>query len=305
MIYGRLTGINKPISRLVLGVDHQKDLEQAAPQFDRFVELGGTVFDNAWIYGSGVCETVFGAWAESRDIRDDIQVIIKGAHTPHCTPEALSQQLVESLERQRNPYADLYLMHRDNPEVPVGEFVEVLNQHFKAGQIRAFGGSNWSLERLQEAQAYAAKHDLEPFRAVSNQLSLAQMMEPPWAGCLGVEQNLKTWLSQTQIALFPWSSQARGFFIRGDPADLSDPELVRCWYSQGNFERLARAKQLAQEMEVEVVQVALAYVLHQPFPTFALIGPRTVQELESSIRGLEVGLSADQVAWLEGSTNHG
>ena len=74
---------------------------------------------------------------------------------------------------------------------------------------------------------------------------------------------------------------------------------MRCYYSDANFERKARAEQLGRELGVPATAVALAYVLAQPFPTFALFGPRTIAEARSSMTGLGVELDAQQVAWLD------
>src|SRR5699024_6194891 len=102
------------------------------------------------------------------------------------------------------------------------------------------------------------------------------------------------------VPLLPWSAQARGFFTgRAHPEDHSDPELVRCYYSPDNFERLHRAEQLAAQRQVPTTAIALAYVLAQPFPTFALIGPRSIAELRSSMLGLQVELTEADVAWLD------
>lgn len=282
-----------------MGVDNQTTPEQAARMFDDYVGRGGNAFDTAYVYGGGVCEAVFGEWLEQRGVREQVVVIGKGAHTPHCTPQALSAQLLESLERMRISRVDIYFMHRDNPEVPVGEFVEVLNEHQRAGRMGVFGGSNWSLERVQAANEYAQTTGLQGFSAVSNNLSLARMVEPPWPGCFSShDPQYRAWLVQTQTPLFPWSSQARGFFIRANPQDHSDPELVRCWYSPDNFERLARARSLAASRGVDPIHIALAYVLQQPFPTFPLIGPRSPEETASSFRALEVSLMPEELKWL-------
>jgi predicted dehydrogenase/diketogulonate reductase-like aldo/keto reductase len=302
MKYGRIHGVNTPVSRLVMGVDNQTTLESAAPIFDDWFERGGNAFDTAWQYGKGTCEPVFGAWMASRGVREQVVVIAKGAHTPNCNPDAMTAQLMESLERQRSDHVDVYLLHRDNPDIPVGEFVDVLNNHFHSGRIRAFGGSNWSLDRLRAANAYAAQHGLEPFRVVSNQFSLARMIEAPWAGCQDTDQTMQSWLEQTGTTLLPWSSQARGFFVRADPADHSDEQLVRCWYSDDNFARLQRARTLAAKRGVDAIHVALAYVLQQAFTTFPLIGPRTTAETASSVRVLELQLSPDELRWLADGT---
>jgi aryl-alcohol dehydrogenase-like predicted oxidoreductase len=97
----------------------------------------------------------------------------------------------------------------------------------------------------------------------------------------------------------PWSSQARGFFTgRAHPDDRSDEELVRCWYSEDNFRRLERVNAMARERGVLPINIALAYVLCQPFPTFPLIGPRTLSETRTSLPALGIELSPEEVRWL-------
>jgi predicted dehydrogenase/aryl-alcohol dehydrogenase-like predicted oxidoreductase len=300
MTYGKVPGLDKQVSRLVMGVDNQQTLPHAAVIFDDFVERGGTTFDTAYIYGGGRGERLLGQWMKSRGNRDEVVVIGKGAHTPHCNPEAITRQLHESLERLQTDHVDLYLMHRDNEEIPVSEFVDVLNEHFKAGRIKAFGGSNWSLERFDAANAYAEANSKQPFTLLSNHLSLARAYDVPWAGCRHVsDDESQAWLRERQVALFPWSSQARGFFTgRAKPEDTSDAELVRCFYSDENFRRLDRARELAKAKGVEPTAIALAWLLHQPYPVFPLIGPRHISETRTSTPGLSVSLTEDEVAYL-------
>jgi aryl-alcohol dehydrogenase-like predicted oxidoreductase len=299
-----IPGLQKRVSRLVLGMDNQTDLESSRPVLDDFVGRGGNAFDTAFIYKSGACEAVLGQYLEERGLRDSVMILGKGAHTPDCTPEAIGSQLEASLNRLRTDFVDVYMMHRDNIEIPVGEFIDALNAQHTLGRIRVFGGSNWSLERTRAANDYAASKGLQGFTVVSNQFSLAEMMDPVWAGCISSnDAAYKTWLADHQIVLMPWSSQARGFFVLGDPQDLSNEELVRCWYSPQNFNRLERAKALAQSKGVETINIALAYVLHQPFTTFPLIGPRNVAETASSFRALEIELSAAEMAWLNLQTD--
>jgi aryl-alcohol dehydrogenase-like predicted oxidoreductase len=176
----------------------------------------------------------------------------------------------------------------------------VLNEHQRAGRFKIFGASNWTLPRMDQANEYARKHNLSPISVVSNQLSLARMVEAPWQDCLSASDPAsRAWLTRTQTPLLAWSSQARGFFRpRTTPEYRNDPELVRCWYSEDNFQRLERARQLAQQLGVEAIHIALAYVLHQPFPTFTLIGPRLLNELRSSLASLPVKLSQEQLRWL-------
>ena len=296
MKYGRLAGLDKDVSRLVMGVDNQRTMPHAAVMFDDWIEQGGNAFDTAYVYG---CEPILGQWIRNRGVREQVVLLDKGAHTPDCYPDKLTSQLLESLDRLGTDYLDIYMMHRDNPEVPVGEFVDVLNEHVRAGRMRVFGGSNWSPQRVEAANAYASRKGLQGFSAVSNNLSLARMVDPVWAGSIhssGPED--RAWFEKTQMALMPWSSQARGFFTRARADDRSDAELVRSWYSEDNFRRLERCRALAAKRGALPIQIALAYVLTQPFPTFPLVGPRTLAETRTSLPALDIELGREERAWL-------
>jgi predicted dehydrogenase/aryl-alcohol dehydrogenase-like predicted oxidoreductase len=301
MKYGRIAGLEKKVSRLVMGCDNQFNLPHAAAMFDDFFERGGNVFDTAWIYGGGSHERLLGQWLKARGVRDEIALIVKGGHTPHCNPHSISQQLNESLDRLGTNHADIYIMHRDNPDVPAGEFIDSLNEHVRAGRIKVFGASNWALSRVEAANEYARHKGLQGLSVVSNNFSLARMLEPIWEGCISSsDADSRAWFGRTQIPLLAWSSQARGFFVPGNasPEKVGDAEMVRVWYSDDNFERQERVNLLAERRGVLPINIALAYVLCQPFPTYALIGPRRLSETATSLKGLDVQLSTEELRWL-------
>lgn len=296
---GVIAGIRHPVARLVMGVDNQLTFPHAGVMFDDYFARGGNCFDTAFHYPP-VVEQNLGNWIRQRGVRDQVVLIGKGAHTPFCNPADLTRQLQRSLDRLQTDHVDLYLMHRDNPEIPVGEFVDVLNHHLRAGRLRAFGGSNWTTDRVAAANDYARRNGLTGFAAVSNNFSLARMVHPVWPGCLAASDPVsRAWLTQHRLPLLAWSSQARGFFTdRAHPDRRDDTELVRCWYSADNFERRARAVELAQRRGVLPINIALAYVLCQPFPTFALIGPRTLAETRTTWPALTVALTPAELRWL-------
>jgi predicted dehydrogenase/aryl-alcohol dehydrogenase-like predicted oxidoreductase len=301
MKYGSVPLLGKKVSRLIMGVDNQVTMPHAAGIFDYWFESGGNAFDTAYIYAGGLNEKLLGQWIKNRGVRNDVVVIAKGGHTPYCNPADIAKQFATSLERMQLDHADLYMMHRDNLEVPAGEFIDVLNQQVKAGKLTAFGGSNWSLERVQAANDYAKQHGLQGFSIVSNNFSLARMVAPVWGGCImASDPASRAWFTKTQLALFPWSSQARGFFTERAHRDqaLNDEEMNRCWVSEDNWQRRDRVLEMAKKKNVLPINIALAYVLNQPFPTFPLIGPRTLEELRTSLPGLDISLSEDEVKWL-------
>jgi aryl-alcohol dehydrogenase-like predicted oxidoreductase len=297
---GRIAGLNKDISRLVIGCDNQREASHANCLFDDYAKRGGNCFDTSFIYGGGVPEKLLGEWIKANKLRDQVVIIGKGAHTPNCNPPSVDENVKISLERMQVDYVDLYLLHRDNLDIPVGEFVDCLNRHVKAGRFRVFGGSNWSIERVQAANEYARAKGLQGFGVVSNNFSLARMVNPVWAGCISASDPVsRAWFTREQMPLFPWSSQARGFFTdRAAPTKTDDKEMVNSWYSDDNWKRRDRVIQMADKRGVLPINIALAYVLSQPFPIFPLIGPRTIEETKTTMPGLDIQLTPSDLRFL-------
>ncbi len=295
-----LANIPRPVSHLAIGTSSLETQEQANPILDAYHQAGGTLFDTAHHYGQGRADRVLGTWMASRGLTNSVTVIGKGAHTPYCHPSHVTPQLEKSLAGLQRDCIDIYFLHRDDTSIPVGEWVDVLDSHVGAGRIRRYGGSNWTPARIDEANAWAAKHGKTGFSALSNQFSLADMIEPPWAGCLAASDAASlAWLRRTGTPLFAWSSQARGFFTdRAIAATPPDPELVRCWHNSANLARRARAVELAAKRGTTVAGLALAYNLAQDFDLFPIIGPLSMAELTSSLDVLKVTLTAEDVHWL-------
>lgn len=303
----RLPGVALGVSRLVLGTDYYAPdiMERIAPIMDEFVALGGTTFDTGRIYGGGKSEAALGQWIRMRGNREQVNVWTKGAHHdangPRVDKEGIDSDLEQSLETLQLDYVDLYALHRDNPEVPVGPILEALNAHIEAGRVRAIGASNWSHERLQEANDYAAAHGLVGFSFSSPNFSLARANEPFWAGCISIDDEAWAWHKESQLPIFSWSSQARGFFSgRFTPENRENADLVRVFYSDDNWARQRRASELAKGKGVTTIQIALAYVLNQPFPTCALIGPANLDELHSCFEASRLRLTEEEIRFLEG-----
>jgi predicted dehydrogenase/aryl-alcohol dehydrogenase-like predicted oxidoreductase len=299
----QIPGVAKPASVIALGFEFFPNFASASLTLDAFYEAGGNLFDTAYVYGAGKTEAIFGDWHTSRNVpREEMVLIGKGAHSPLCYPDMIAKQLDQSLERLKTDYVDVYFMHRDNPDVPVGEFVDAMDAEVQRGRIRGiFGGSNWTRERMDEAATYAQKNGKQVPGALSNNFSLAEMLDPIWAGCVAAsDDEWKAWLQSRQIPNFAWSSQGRGFFTdRAGRDKRDDEEIVRVWYSDRNFDRRDRAIELARKLGRHPIHIALAYVIAQPFPVIPLIGPRTIAELEDSFSALDIALTAEQVKWLE------
>jgi aryl-alcohol dehydrogenase-like predicted oxidoreductase len=312
-----LANIDKPVSRLVQGtvMINGSDETQEFRLLDEIYALGCTTFDTAHVYGSGANERAVGRWVNSRNLRDKVVIIGKGAHhnqdRRRVTPFDITADIFDSLARFQFDYIDLYILHRDDPSVPVEPIVDVLNEHYQAGRIRAFGGSNWTHERIQAANAYAAKHNLQPFAVSSPNFSLAEQVKEPWAGCISISgkrgEAARRYYQETQLPLFTWSSLAGGFFSGRFSRDnletfesYLDKLCVTSYCYEENFERLDRVKELAAQKNVSVPQIALAYVMHQPLNIFALVGCQSASEFAQNIAAMELGLTQEEISWLEG-----
>ncbi|MFT5090556.1 MAG: aryl-alcohol dehydrogenase-like predicted oxidoreductase [Candidatus Latescibacterota bacterium] len=316
MEYGKVAGIDKKVSRLVQGciMLNRKNLEEGYALLDAACAAGITAYDSAHLYGGGEVDRVLGLWMEKRGNREDVVIIGKGAHLNQdrnrVTPCDIASDMADSLVRLRTDYIDLYLLHRDDPTVPVGPIVEALNEHHAAGRIRTFGGSNWTPKRLEEANEYADKHNLIPFTISSPNFSLAEQIEEPWTDCLSIsgpsQEAERAWYKEQNMPLFTWSSVARGFFSgkitsanAEEVRDQFDGSMPKSYYYPDNFKRLDRAWQLAEEKGLSVPQIALAYVLSYPLNIHALVGSANAEEVASNVQALETRLSEAEMAWLD------
>jgi aryl-alcohol dehydrogenase-like predicted oxidoreductase/predicted dehydrogenase len=297
-----IVGIEKNASRLALGCDNQTSSLHAFTMFDHFYGAGGRIFDTAYIYNNGKGDKYLGDWINSRNLEKDIIVIGKGAHTPQCEPQFIRPQIIESLERLNIQTLDIFCLHRDNQDIPVSEFMDALDEVKSEGLINLIGASNWQLERFSEARDYAQSNNKEPFTALSNNFSLAEMVDPVWPGCVGVNNEYINYLIKNQVMLFPWSSQARGFFIKKKEITsnehFSNPSLeeeIRVWHNEKNLKRRAKCFEIAEQKNLQPIQVALAYVVQRSSLIFPLIGPRTIFETNSSIEAVQINLSDQEM----------
>jgi len=316
MPYGQVAGVPVPVARLVLGtmIVSIQERERSFELLDGVFSMGGNAFDTAHVYAGGQSERCLGAWLQARANREQVFILSKGCHhnqdRARVTPYDLSADLHDSLARLQTDYIDLYLLHRDDPQVPVGIIMDALNEHHAKGRIRAFGGSNWTHERIAEANAYAARHGLTPMVASSPNFGLAEQVLDPWGpGCVSISgptnQDARAWYQSSGMPIFAYSSLGRGLFS-GRLSRQNLPEAERlldsaartAYLHEVNLKRLDRVAQLAAERGYSVPQVALAYVLHTPLKVFPLVGAANAGEFAENLRALEIVLTPEECAWL-------
>ena len=317
MRYIEIVGLDKPVSVLGLGAASRvftpTTYDRAAELLERFLDAGGNCIDTAHIYGFGDSEKTLGRWIRETGRRSELMLITKGCHpavdrddilgkpwVSRLTPEAIRTDLGESLERLKTDYIDLYLLHRDDVSVQVGPIVEALNQEQTRGRIRAFGASNWRVERIAEANEYAAVHGLNGFVISSPNLSLARPKKMLFPGTLFADEAARQWHHDNQFPLLAWSALATGFMSgRFTPDQPTDENMTQVYYSDENFERLRRSQELATRKNATVSQIGLAYVLGQAFPVIALIGSTALSNLDDALGASNVDMSAAELDFLD------
>lgn len=300
--------LGRDVARLGLGTANftRARRDAAFAVLDTWLERGGDVIDSAARYGMGESESVLGAWLTGRGVRDQVVLSTKGGHPDpawrsRLTPEAVAADLAGSLERLGTDAVDIFMLHRDDPAVPVGELVDVLHEQVVSGRARTVGVSNWTIARLEAALADAAARGRTPITSSSVYVGLAAWREPPWPGCVAaLDVASRAWYAgPTALPNFAWSAQSGGVFAADfDPARAA-PEVVAGWDTPDKHARRLRARALGRELHVTAAQVALAYVLAGGGQTVALVGARDAEALQAAWATLDLALSPDQCRWLE------
>ncbi len=314
MKYIEIKGVDKKVSCCGMGtmIFTPEKQDMCNELLDAFVQGGGTLIDTAEIYGApeeyGYSELAIGAWIKKRGGHEDVVIMTKGCIPDTCKPihpngldisaKSIHAAIDGSLKRLGVKYIDIWLLHRDDESVPVSEIMDALNEEVKRGRIKSFGGSNWSIQRLQEANEYVRANGLQEMTASSPHFSLAEAKEPYWPNTVVIKDEDKVWYEQNKMPVFAWSTNGRGFFFLAKRDYLDDENLVRVYYNDKNFSRLERAEILGEKRGLTRIEVATAYAVNQNFGCVALVGPCNVEQVKSCIKATEIELSGAEMDYL-------
>lgn len=313
------------VSQLILG-SAQFGLKQteadAHALLDQFVGLGGNMIDTARIYSDwvpgevGRSERIIGDWLRSRrPAGKAVLIATKGAHyhftdaaRSRVTREATSADLDLSLQTLGVETIDLYWLHRDNPEVPVEEIVDFMHEFVAEGKIRCVGASNWTVERLTAANAYAASQGRPGFVASQVLYNLGSWHLRPLPDPTLVAMDRPTYAHHCQsgFPVFAYSSQATGFFSKVIERGAGLEDLAEDFHATPANLRLApTVAKLAQEKQCSINAIVLAYLLHQPLSVFPVIGADRAEQLDDSMSALNVSLATAELQMLEDGAGSG
>ena len=310
MRYVDIPGVTRAVSQMVMGAEdfYVSDEIFRHALLDQWLDQGGNAIDTGRIYGikdgEPQSERVVGRWMATRSNREEVVVVTKCCHPWPDVPkrvaaETMAADVEGSLEALQTEYIDVLLMHRDDPDVPVGEVMGWLNEHREAGRVHAFGASNWSLERYQAANEWAQANGKSGFSLVSNYAGLAEMATPLWPGCRSIDGEWAGWLRESGVANLSWAGLSHGFFSgRFSPENREQEDMVGAFYAEANWARLERAREYGEGRGWSATQVALAWALNRVFKALAAFWVGNFDEFKEGMAMAEVGMSAEDGAWL-------
>ncbi|HXE46139.1 MAG TPA: aldo/keto reductase [Conexibacter sp.] len=263
------------------------------------LDAGVNFVDTADVYSRGESEQIVGkALAGGR--RDQVILATKVHGSMGRDPNErgnsrrwIVREVEDSLRRLQTDWIDLYQIHRPEPETDVEETLAALTDLQRAGKIRAFGSSTFPAEAIVEAQWTAERRALGRFTTE----------QPPYSMLVrGIERDVLPTCQRYGMGVLPWSPLAGGWLsgrwragreapgsTRAEriPAryDLSRPE------NQRKLDAVEALAQLAEELGVTLIRLAIAFTLHHPAVTAPIVGPRTMEQLESQLGAEELELS--------------
>ncbi|MDR0325556.1 MAG: aldo/keto reductase [Oscillospiraceae bacterium] len=302
------------LSQIVIGDNNVSDPAKrkfAYWCFDQYLEQGGSCFDTARVYGDGESEAALGAHLKGKP-RESYLISTKCGHHDRGQPpksrlgrEDIIFDADLSLKALGCGYADILFLHRDDIYKPVEEIMPVLHELVTAGKTRILGASNWTAGRIAAANTFAAENRLTPFSVsqIHYNLGLTTAAQTGDLTHCVMDNAELLWYTGHQFPVMAWSAAGKGFFSKA-AAGLpmrANASRYYAWLPE-NHARAARAKALAEKLDVPVSAVVMGYVLNAPFPCAGVTAFSNEGQLHETMRTASLTLTKSQRAYLEGVT---
>ncbi len=271
--------------------------------FDLYIEAGGNCIDTARAYGGGQIEYLVGDYLKSRRNRNRLLISTKCGHPAEngrgrLTKADMQEDLETSLQALGTDRIDIYWLHKDDESTPVEGVIDTLNDMMRSGKIRVFGCSNWHTDRIEAANAYAAKSGQSGFSASQIQWNLAETKEEYFKKYTSVVMDAPSydWYFQNKMPIFAFSPQAQGFFSKAAASGLDSLSdmLTTCYVNPGNLKRLAKVTELAKARRVPVSVPVLAYLINNKLPCVAVFGATSKEMLLETLQAVDFKMSAEE-----------
>ena len=308
-----LPGVAFPVSEFCLGTAYFGSRENEEVTFaclDYYYGQGGRFLNTAHEYGGGASERVLGKWMRERGVRHEMVVTSKcgedrkRSNAKAMRREELFEDIDETLSRMGYDYVDFYLLHLDDEEVPVEEIITAMADIKRAGKIRHYGCSNWSVERMREADAVADRTGIERFVVNEIEANLAKLTTVNAESVIKwLDEEYIAYHGETQMAAGAYSPLAGGAFtklIRDGNTDAWNEHLKKVYNLPCNFETARRIAAVSKVTGYTPAQVQIGFFCAQPypFPAFPIVGARTLDQLKDTLAGTRCTLDRNIIDYL-------
>ncbi len=278
--------------------------DEAREHFARALEAGINFFDTANVYSVGVSEQITGRWLAEMGRRDELVIATKvhgrmaeGPNQRGLSRKHIIQSCEASLRRLRTDYIDLYQIHRWDFTTPIEETLEALDHLVRCGKVRYLGASSMAAWQFSKALYTARESGWHRFVSMQNHYNLVYREEEREMIPLCVDQG---------VGVIPWSPLARGFLTGNRSREgkalttraSSDP-FAKPYYTEDGFAVVDAVAKVAAARGVSPGEVALAWILQAPGVTAPIIGTTKLKHLDEAIKGLDLELTAEEVAAME------
>jgi aryl-alcohol dehydrogenase-like predicted oxidoreductase len=287
---GTMTFGSEPGGRRAPGCDEQESLKI----LNAYLEQGGNFVDTADGYADGRSEEILGRGLKGR--RDDVVLATKvffpagsGANRKGLSRKHILEGIEASLRRLQTDYIDLYQVHCFDAHTPLEETLSALDGLVRQGKVRYLGCSNFGAWQLAKALGVSALHGYARFDCLQPQYSLV---------CRPIEREILPLCRAEGVGIIPWSPLGGGFLSgkyrsgegvpQGSRVADSDPSM-RFWverlFTEKNFNILRILEEVSARLGKTLTQVALAWLLAMPGVTSAIIGARSLPQLQENLGG--------------------
>lgn len=294
----------RAVSDLALGTAVYRGGEREADAFrlmDVYRECGGNIFDTARVYGES--ESVIGRYLKARGCRGEVLISTKGGHHDLVTKEkrinreAIYNDVDVSFKNLGIDYADIYWLHRDDVDVPVSEIMGIFSDLVKEGKILSIGVSNWTCERISQANKFAATNGLPRIIASQIKHSAAVTVFESDPTMLSLDEASRVFYANEKMPVFAYTAQAKGLFSKLERlgVDGISEGLGREFICDETLRRFYVMSEISRVLGRPINQVALAALLCDPrLEIIPIIGGRKREQIEDSFAALDIKLSREQ-----------
>jgi len=279
------------LGAMMFGALGNADHDDSIAIIHKALDAGINFVDTADVYSHGESEEIVGKAIKGR--RDDIVLATKLFNPMGDDPNQrgssrrwIMTAVENSLRRLATDYIDLYQVHRPDPDTDIEETLSALSDLIHAGKVRAIGSSTMPASDIVEAQWVAERRGLNRFRTEQPTYSILNR---------GIEAEVLPVAQRYGMGTLVWSPLAKGMLTgrirKGQQTDLRRAAIFTSFSDESRLDAVEKIVSLAAEAGLPMTHLAVAFAIAHPGVTSAIIGPRTMEQLEDLLAGIDVTLT--------------